>query len=101
MWASAEKPLGALSSVRGADEIGPVSTTASYVVVYIKCYGTGVVTVDVVGSAKMTQQCLTDETDPGTRNQIQVLNPEEVTVRGTAENSNMWAIAVTEGDDAN
>lgn len=85
-----------MSSVRGTDQIGPFSSASGHVFIYVNCYGTGIVTVELVGSATITQQCLTDANDPGTRNKIQALTSEEIVVRGTAENSNLWAIAVTD-----
>lgn len=97
-WVDAEELLGEISSAQGTYEVGPVSSDAGRVVIYVKCYGTGVITVELVGSATFDQQCLTDPNDPGTRNQIQANSPDDIVVRGSAETSNIWAIAVTDGE---
>lgn len=99
-WIESEELLGEISSMRGTDEIGPVSSEAGRVVIYVRCFGSGTLIVEVVGSATFDQQCLTDPEDAGTRNQIQVLAPDDVVVRGAADSSNVWAIAVTDGDES-
>lgn len=99
-WIDAETLLIEAPSVRGSAEMGPFASQAGRIAVYVKCYGEGSLTVEIVDSAKFTQQCLIDKHDPGTRNQIQVANPDEVIIRGTAESSDLWAIAVTEGEPA-
>ena len=99
-WPESEKVLGEISSARGTEQIGPVPSNAGRVVIYVKCYGTGTVSVELVGTAVIDQKCLTDADDPGTRNRIEVNAPGEVLVRGSADNSNLWAIAVTDGEEA-
>lgn len=73
-----------------------MSSEDGRVVLYIRCYGTGELTIEVSGTAKITQPCVEIADDPGTLNQIQVLKPESFTVRGSADNSNLWSIAVTQ-----
>lgn len=94
-YVESEPLIGALSSVRGTDDVGPVPTRTGRVAVYIRCWGDGILHVEIDRSASLTQQCLRDEDDPGTPNTFDVIG-DEVRVTGSAENSNLWAIAVTE-----
>lgn len=95
-WNDSEELLGELSSSRGTYELGPLVSEAGRVVIYIRCYGPGTLTVEVPESATITQPCATDLKDPGTRNQIQVFTPDAFVVKGSADVANLWAIVVTD-----
>lgn len=88
--------LGQLSSTRGTAETGPLQPSTPSIAVYVRCYGTTELEIDIEGVASFPVPCVTDEADPGTLNVFDVRHVEEVTVRGSSENSNIWALAVTE-----
>ena len=94
-YVESEPLIGAMSSVRGTDDVGPVPARTGRVAVYIRCWGDGILHVEIDRSASLTQQCLRDETDPGTRNTFNIIG-DDVRVTGSADNGNLWAIAVTE-----
>lgn len=94
-----EALYGTLDSRRGTAELGPYSKISDRIGVYVRCYGEGVITIDIPGAAKFEQLCLLDANDPGTRNTIDVTYVDEIVVRGSAENSNLWSIAVTEAGE--
>ena len=93
--APGEPRIGTISSARGTEEIGPVPSRTGRVAVYIRCVGTGILTVEVVGSATFTQRCLVDARDPGTRNTLDI-SGSDVHVTGVGDAEDIWAIAVTE-----
>ena len=98
MYTPGETLLGEISSARGTQELGPFSNQTGRVAVYIRCLGAGEIVVEVRGAASLTQQCLSGENaadDPGTRNSIDVSAVESVLITGSAEDSNLWAVAVT------
>lgn len=88
--------LGQLSSTRGTAETGPLQPSTPSIAVYVRCYGTTELEIDIEGVASFPVPCVTDEADPGTLNVFDVRHVEEVTVRGSSENSNIWAVAVAE-----
>lgn len=93
--APGEPRVGTLSSIRGAASTEPAPTRTGRVAVYIRCWGDDIITVEIENSATITQRCLPDVDDPGTRNTLDVVG-ETVRVTGTADVDNLWAIAITE-----
>lgn len=93
--APGEPRIATLSSIRGAASTEPAPTRTGRVAVYIRCFGDDIITVEIENSATITQRCLLDAGDPGTRNTLDIVG-EEVRVTGTADVDNLWAIAVTE-----
>lgn len=88
--------LGEISSARGTSTVDVEPSETGRIAVYVRCYGEGVLTVEIEGAATFDQACITDSEDPGTVNSIDVRMLDKVVVRGSAENSNLWAVAVTE-----
>lgn len=93
--APGEPRIATLSSIRGAASTEPAPTRTGRVAVYIRCWGDDIITVEIEDSATITQRCLLDADDQGTRNTLDIVG-EEVSVTGTADVDNLWAIAVTE-----
>ncbi|MCL2483439.1 MAG: hypothetical protein FWF43_08535 [Propionibacteriaceae bacterium] len=88
--------LGELSSQRGIAELGPFHPSTRSVAVLTRCYGVGTIHVEIPGAAWFDQACLLDPADLGTMNTFDVWYVDSVTVRGSSDNSNLWALAVTE-----
>lgn len=93
--APGEPRIATLSSVRGAASTDPVPTRTGRAAVYIRCWGDDIITVQIEDSATITQQCLLDADDPGTRNTLDIVS-ENVRVAAKAGPDNLWAIVVTE-----
>ncbi|CAN7418893.1 hypothetical protein LJR045_002679 [Microbacterium sp. LjRoot45] len=93
--APGEPRIATLSSTRGSASTEPAPTRTGRAAVYIRCYGDDIITVEIENSATITQRCLLDAGDPGTRNTLDIVG-EEVRVTGTGDVDNLWAIAVTE-----
>ena len=62
---------------------------------YVRCFGEGAVSIEIEGVAEFEQQCLTDANDPGTRNTFDARYVDRITVRGQADNNQLWSLAVT------
>ena len=92
--------IGELSSQRGTAEIGPFNAKTDEIAVFVRCYGTMSVHVEIPGVASFDQNCVDDSNDRGTMNVFDVRHVGTVTVRGSCDNSNIWAIAVTAFQEA-
>jgi hypothetical protein len=92
-----ETLLGSLSSQRGINQLGPYHVPTGRISVYVRCYGPGAIHVVVQGVAEFDLECSQDPTDPGVVNPLDVRYVDSVTVMGSSENSNLWAMAVTSG----
>lgn len=90
--------IGEMSSKRGTAEIGPYPTTSDKIAVFVRCYGTALMRVEIPGVASFTQWCVKDIDDLGTMNVLDVRYVDTVTVRGSSDNSSVWAVAVTTMD---
>lgn len=99
-YVQSEPLLGKLDSIRGTAEIGPLSSSTGRIFIYIRCLGESDLHVEIAGAASFDQKCLTDPGDPGTLNSIDVSYVDEITVHGSADNANLWALAVTEAPAA-
>lgn len=99
-YVESEPLLGKLDSIRGTAEIGPFSSSTGRIFIYIRCFGESDLHVEIAGAAAIDQKCLTDPDDPGTLNSIDVSYVDEIMVHGSADNANLWALAVTEAPAA-
>ena len=88
--------LGELSSKHGTAELGPLPVSSDQIAVHVRCYGLTTLYVDIPGVAELDYDCGKDLHSPGTMDVIDVQHVDTITVRGSSENSNLWAIAVTE-----
>lgn len=94
-YADDEEAYGKLNSVRGLAELGPFDRDSEGIAVYVRCFGEGAVSIEIEGVAEFEQQCLTDANDPGTRNTFDARYVDRITVRGQADNNQLWSLAVT------
>lgn len=64
---------------------------------YIRCVGAGSVEVDIEDTVRFTQPCVgVDADDRGTRNAVELYGTGPHTIAGSAGDSAIWAVAVTE-----
>ncbi|MCL2784094.1 MAG: hypothetical protein FWD55_01400 [Propionibacteriaceae bacterium] len=88
--------LGELSSRHGTAELGPYVVATPSVAVFIRCFGESQLQITIPGVGELDQDCVDDPLDPGTMHVFDVRYVDTVTVRASSDNSNLWAIAVTE-----
>lgn len=88
--------LGQLSSVHGIAELGPFRVRTRSIAVYVRCNGPTSLHVEIPEVATFDQQCTADTSDLGTLNTFDVGHVSNVLVRGTSDDANIWALAVTE-----
>jgi len=90
--------LGTLPSVRGIAELGPFHPGSAKLAVSTICYGSGVLHVTIPGVAEYEQNCSGDPADPGIQNTFALGDVGAITVRGSSDESNLWAMVVTTTD---
>lgn len=94
--APGEVLLGSMTSVRGLETMNISPGATGRLAVYARCVGEGTLDVRIDDIVAMTQHC-TGESDVGTRNTITGIAVDgPVAVTGSAEPSDIWAVAVTE-----
>lgn len=91
-----EKLLGELSDRQGSASIGPFHPGTSAIGVYVRCFGSGVIHIDVSNAVAFDQDCTAEAADIGTRNVFDIRFAGDFTVAANSEPANTWAVAVTE-----
>lgn len=92
-----ETVLGFLDSQEGSNTIGPLSTEAPAIAVYVSCRGTGSLDVELPGLGSFTTLCQSTPTVEGVRNVLDVRFVEEgfrIKVEGTSGQT--WAMTIAE-----
>jgi len=77
-------------------QLGPFDPPPNWLAVSVRCYGTGSLHIEIPGIAWFNQPCVLDPADPGALNTYNMSFTDEVTVRGSSDTSNLWAMAVSE-----
>ncbi|MGV0109442.1 MULTISPECIES: hypothetical protein [Arthrobacter] len=89
--------LGFLDEQEGTNALGPLSTEAPAIAVYVGCRGTGTVDVQASSLGSFTAPCQVDPEGEGLRNVFDTRSIEgEFSVEVEGETGQQWAISITE-----
>lgn len=89
--------LGFLDEQEGINALGPLSTEAPAIAVYVDCRGTGTIDVQVPGLGGFTAPCVANPEGEGLRNLFDTRAIEgEFSVEVEGEVGQQWAISITE-----
>jgi hypothetical protein len=90
-----EPVIFAVASRHGGYLAGPFPRTSDRINVYVRCFGEGALDVDLTDVATFAVDCETDSAG-GTLNSFDVRYADEFTVKVGADDSQLWAMTITE-----